>query len=660
MKTIAFGALRFDRQSIPQALMDVGQWPPADDNALSDEGRELLQRRIRAMTLFVDGHTPLREISRQTGIGFNDLYRVFERCITQHEDGRIFGCRALIPYQHTRPYDRRSLVKPSRQDVASNASGAFTQLLQRYPDLARWIERKVTERSRKHAEPTEVHRHLWRLHGGFLAECRQAGIPAHEYPFNQKYLGERSLATYVRTLANRNFDAAARAAGARQIGHRWRDDPETVRKPATRPYEVVEFDGHKVDVRLTLRIDDPFGFETLLVLHRIWILLLLDVATRAVIGYTLSLGHEYNKDDIAVALQASLMPHTARASKIPALTIRPGGGFPSAVIPETAWACWGTFRFDAAKSHFATATLERLTQVVGCATDNGPLGQKNECALIERFFDRIASHFAHRLPATTGRDPRAVERALNDVSGKTSLMMTLDELEDVIDVVLADYNGEPHGGLGGRTPLEAMQFLLAREDGLLRTLPLARRSTLCLLQEARVVTIRGNVSRGERPHINFEHVRYDSRVLSGIAGLIGKQLRIYFNVKDIRHLHAFHMDGSELGVLTAAQPWCFTPHSLRVRQEIFSLIHQRKLAVREGSDPVSAWFVYKKNQARSHTRDANDLARMLSDRAKLHQGLPAPDVADASAAVTREAQTAEPPAKTAPRPPWLTQIFTFG
>lgn len=133
MKAIAFGAVRFDRRSIPPDLIDVGQWPGADDSALSDEGRDLLQRRIRAMTLFVDGHTPLRAISRETGIGFNDLYRVFERCITQHEDGRIFGCRALIPYQHTRPYDRRSLVKPSRENVASNASGAFTQLLRRYP-----------------------------------------------------------------------------------------------------------------------------------------------------------------------------------------------------------------------------------------------------------------------------------------------------------------------------------------------------------------------------------------------------------------------------------------------------------------------------------------------------------------------------------------------
>ncbi|WP_232455806.1 hypothetical protein [Burkholderia ubonensis] len=205
-----------------------------------------------------------------------------------------------------------------------------------------------------------------------------------------------------------------------------------------------------------------------------------------------------------------------------------------------------------------------------------------------------------------------------------------------------------------------MQFWLAKEDGLLRTLPVARRSTLCLLQEARVVTIRGNVSRGDRPHINFEHVRYDSRALSGIAGLIGQQLRIYFNVKDIRHLHAFHMDGSELGVLTAARPWCFTPHSLRVRQEIFSLIHQRKLAVREGSDPVGVWFAYKKEQARSHTRDANDLARMLTDRARSNQGSPAPDVTDAAAAVTSETPVVGIPAKTTSSPPWLTRIFTFG
>ena len=118
-----------------------------------------------------------------------------------------------------------------------------------------------------------------------------------------------------------------------------------VERVATWPYEVVEFDGHKIDLRLTLRIDDPFGFETLLVLHRIWILVLFDVASRAVIGYALALGREYNKDEMAVALQSALTPHRTRDSKIPALRVRAGGGFPSEVIPETAWACWNPLRF---------------------------------------------------------------------------------------------------------------------------------------------------------------------------------------------------------------------------------------------------------------------------------------------------------------------------
>lgn len=328
-------------------------------------------------------------------------------------------------------------------------------------------------------------------------------------------------------------------------------------------------------------------------------------------------------------------------------------------MPETAWACWNTLRFDAAKAHFAQSTLERLTGIVGCWCDNGPLCEKNERAFVERFFGQLAAHFAHRLPGTTGAAPQSVERALNDVGGDLSLLMSLDELEDVIDVVLADYNGEPHTGLGGRTPLEAMRFFLARDSSLLRTLPAERRGTLCLLQDARVVTIRGSVKRGERPHVNFEYVRYTGSILSSNASLIGQQLRIYFNVKDIRHVHAFFMDGSELGVLTAVRPWCFSQHSLRVRQEIFRLIHQRKITYRDGEDPVEAWFAYKKTEAARHQRSANDLARMLTDRAKSHESPPAvPGRMSPQAQSQPATRAATQPGS--PRPSIrLTRIFTF-
>ncbi|KWK75703.1 hypothetical protein WM16_13445 [Burkholderia ubonensis] len=68
--------MHFDRRSIPAELGDIAQWPRADESALSEQARSQLGRRVQAMSLFVDGHTPLREIARQTGVGFNDLYRM--------------------------------------------------------------------------------------------------------------------------------------------------------------------------------------------------------------------------------------------------------------------------------------------------------------------------------------------------------------------------------------------------------------------------------------------------------------------------------------------------------------------------------------------------------------------------------------------------------
>ena len=82
---------------------------------------------------------------------------------------------------------------------------------------------------------------------------------------------------------------------------------------------------------------------------------------------------------------------------------------------------------------------------------------------------------------------------------------------------------------------------------------------------------------------------------------------MYFDVRDIRILKAFFDDGSELGILTAARPWCYTPHSLRMRQEILRLKRLGKLNYREGDDPVEAWEKFK----RIHVELRRMLTRLL-------------------------------------------------
>jgi putative transposase len=168
-----------------------------------------------------------------------------------------------------------------------------------------------------------------------------------------------------------------------------------------------------------------------------------------------------------------------------------------------------------------------------------------------------------------------------------------------------------------------MTQLLARDQGYLRTLPRVVRQNLCLLQEARIVTIKGSIATGLRPHINFLEVRYTNDILSSSPGLIGKKLRIYFDVRDIRSVKAFFEDGAELGVLSAARPWCYSPHSVRVRQEIFRLKRKGKLNYREGDDPVEAWEKYKRSQAKTNKRAATDLATARSDRDTLSSCPPA-------------------------------------
>lgn len=658
MSRIAFGDLSFDRGSIPEHLRDLSAWPTVDVTALEEEDQADFTARQTAIHLFIEHpHMSLASIKRQTGIHPKTLYRIIPRCIAKHPDGRIYGFRAAIPYERLKPYERLQSVGDEAAINGTGLAGAFSQLLARYPQLEKFLLREAKQRHEPIKKAREVRSPVKRIHKRFLEECRKAGITQNEYPFNQDLVGLRSLASYLTRYDNRTFESAANSAGADHVGPAVSSDEERA-PPATRAFEVVEFDGHKIDLRVTLKVVDPFGFETLIELTRIWILVLLDVASRAVIGYKLALSTEYNKDDVAGALQAALVPFRPRQYKIPGLTIRAGGGFPSAVLPETEYACWEWFRFDGAKSHLAADTLTRLTQVVGCWPDNGPPADPNKRKWIERFFPVLAENFAHRLPGTTGSDPESIVRALSDPKRDLTLLVELDELEDMVEVVLADYNGTPHPGISNRTPLEAMAQLIARDRGYIRTLPRVMRTNLCLLQEAKIVPIKGSLAHGTRPHINFLEVKYTSDVLSSSPGLIGKKLRIYFDVRDIRVVKAFFEDGSELGLLRAARPWCYTPHSVRVRREIMRLKRLGKLKYREGDDPVEAWEKLKRGEGKTSKRAATALAKAKQDREALHGGpgsVPEPSRISAGPEPPALPPPAQPPGTERAAPPHVGQ-----
>ena len=75
-----------------------------------------------------------------------------------------------------------------------------------------------------------------------------------------------------------------------------------INRPVHNPFDRIEMDAHKLDGRFVVMIPQLDGGWSPRLIHRLWVIVLLDVASRAVIGYHLSLRLEVNKEDVIAAI----------------------------------------------------------------------------------------------------------------------------------------------------------------------------------------------------------------------------------------------------------------------------------------------------------------------------------------------------------------------
>jgi len=593
--------------------LDLSTWPTIAWTEFDATQRESIGTRTKAIEQYVRGAT-IKEIEQTTGVNRRQLYRLLERALTAHPDGRIYGFRALIAYARVSDYVRMSPVKLSGERGSRGAVGALSQLFERFPALAGWLQLQIKQHRialveiRTGGELRTRLRGLQGLHTGFLQQCRACGLVAADYPFNTASHAIRSLSAHVKAELLRGFGAAARAAGATHLKGLPRND-ELAAAAAMRPFQIVEFDGHRLDIRLKVVMHDPLGFTHEFEIERVWLLVIIDVCTRAVLGYHLVLAREYSRYDVIKAVEAALEPHRTRSFTIPELGYGPMDGYPSQRLPELAYVTWEHIKLDNAKANLAIDTLAALCEFVGCQVTAGPKHSPDERPYIERFFGTIANRLSSHLPGYTGSHPRDLRRALSDPKGNLRLFVSFDELEELIEYAIASYNGTPHSGLSNVSPLEAMEYFVRGKHALVNWLPEPRRRTLCLMQSAKRCRVHAYLDQGARPHINLHGVRYTNPVLACSTGLIGKLLLVYLNADDLRSVRAFLLDGTELGVLDAQGAWGVVPHNLTLRQEIRKLQGRKRLRASLDASAIETYVRAKFAQAGKIRRAASDLVQ---------------------------------------------------
>ena len=273
-------------------------------------------------------------------------------------------------------------------------------------------------------------------------------------------------------------------------------------------------------------------------IQRPWLTVAIDVCSRCVAGFHLSL-EPPSATSVALCIAHAALPKDAWLSMH-----RIDAAWPVSGIPER-------LHLDNAKE-FRSEALRRGCEQYGIAIDYRPVRTPHYGGHIERLIGTMMGK-VHLLPGTTFSDVRVK----GDLNPEKTAAMTLDEVERWLGHAIAGvYHHELHRGIG-TTPLAAWERGIVGDEMMLghgepTAVPDPRRFLIDFLPiERRLVRHDGvslhsirywsDVLRTWIGHREYMIVRYDPRDLSRIYLLTPDGAYYDLTYSDLRHKYAGHL-----------------------------------------------------------------------------------------------------------------------
>ncbi|HEB3528810.1 TPA: hypothetical protein RZC51_000262 [Burkholderia cenocepacia] len=587
----------FSERIVRGRSIDVSQWSTPDVGAMTDSRRALYFARKRAVEMYLSNASS-ESIKQATALSAKQAYRLIsERCLETHEDGREFGWRGLIPYERMKPYRRIHRIRVD--NYGGGAVGAMQTLLDAHPELRAAFDARILTIPRA-GQLTEIKRARTRHQSWFLDQLRVLGYEVREeWPFNTVSRGYFSIRRYIEKVLLANPKAMAHEAGGPDLVKKLATGDGTNR-PVSRFMQRVEMDAHKTDGRFCVLLPQIGGGFLEKIVHRLWVVVLLEVVSRAVIGYYVSLAREVSKEDVLRAIKCALTPWEPKPVTFCDEAYLPGAGLLSSLGPEYIGLCWDETSVDGALAGTCLQVRGALQDVVGAkllepTNSFSKRRSKDDRPFIETFFRNLGGKGFQRLSNTTGSKPEGRKGRDPEAVALTSRFQ-YEYAEELLDALIANYNVQPHSGIGNRTPLEYAKFLYRHTASALRHVD----STMVdsMFSVRKLCTVRGGASAGRRPYVAFFNATYSNETLGVRHDLVGSKIWVIAHHEDdARTAMGVTMGGAPLGVLRAAPPWNGLPHSVAVRTAICQANRVGKFQIPPGTDPVEALVHYSESQA---------------------------------------------------------------
>ncbi|HHK4247865.1 TPA: integrase, partial [Pseudomonas aeruginosa] len=166
------------------------------------------------------------------------------------------------------------------------------------------------------------------------------------------------------------------------------------------------------------------------------------------------------------------------------------------------------------------------------------------------------------------------------------MLLSLEELESSVDIVISDYNGRPHASIQGHTPLDL--FLMRMEARALppNTLPTRYQNEAAFTRIREPKIVQSNAKYGGA-FINFAYQKYrNPDVLRSNSA--GRKMIIEYSRRDVSSINLLDESGAFVGVLTPPPPYSNTPHSYRLQTEISKAVKDGQFRFTENESFIEA------------------------------------------------------------------------
>lgn len=599
---------------------DREDWIDIPEEIIAEKYRDIYKKRKMAIDMYIDG-CKMADIEERTFVKHSNLPRLLERCLCKNEKNIQIGYAGLIP---------RKRLDSKFQDKHSGQ--LFRQLLISYPDLVPFLKGNYFGIA---PYTTERVMNIRTLHEKFLRKCKDLEISDDEYPFNTESQGYYSLYRYIKKIASENIELASNRESKESkqklmstgIGKKYMQNPIA-------PFNAVQVDGHVIDIIYTTQVRMPDGTIQPMTAHRCWLFAVIDVATRCIIGYSTSQEMNYNQFDVLRAFQNAILPHQMIDFKIPGFSYPPNGGFPSTAIPEVQYALFDMVMLDNAKANLSKNVRNKALNIINCTLNYGSVATPETRGIIERFFGTLETKGFHRLPMTTDSHINGIKRR-NPEYKAVKYDVTYDDILEVLEQLIVQYNNSPHESLYNNTPLQEMERKI-KEYGMVPTIASERKIKEVKKLMYHTVTRRvcGGSKNGKRPYISFMNAQYRNDLLASSNIYLGKEITLLINPDDVSTVEAFTADGTALGTLRANGERGQKSHSLKSRQAINQYAKQNRLDNQTISTPITAYEQELERRAPYSKRDRTkaDILRReegkqtLAEQHKQYQKEPDPAI----------------------------------